>query len=376
MLNSSLFQICYLSTKQPANEKPSQLQSRLQSIRHSLATASVPRSLVNSVTQVYAEVTNIDSGVFEASLSITPLMSILSDSFAAMSSEELTIQLPALTSFFVKALDARSLLSGQQATVEQMNTAEGPVVSALVSLVLKLSEASFRPLFFQLYDWATRFSDMKKERLVTFYNLTMQVAEKLKGLFVVFAGHFIRNAAQVIADTNYTQKGTLPFTGPHAEGNTVTLLEYVLRCLYRVCLHDNENFINKERFEILMEPLVDQLDNQLGDEDVAQKRVKDLLVPLLAQMAVAASDDYLWKALHYQLLLKTRSNSPHVRLGSLSALSALVEKLGEDYLALLPEAIPFLAELLEDDVQEVEVAAQSTISNMENILGEPLQKYF
>ena len=257
-----------------------------------------------------------------------------------------------------------------------MNAAEEPVVAALVSLVLKLSEASFRPLFFQLYDSATRITDMRKERLVTFYNFTMQIAEKLKGLFVVFAGHFIRNAAQVIADTNFTQKGSLPFSGPNAEGNTLMLLEYVLRCLYRVCLHDNENFINKERFETLMEPLVDQLENQLGEENAVKLRVKELLVPLLAQMAVAASDDYLWKALHYQLLLKTRDNSPHVRLGSLSALSALVEKLREDYLALLPEAIPFLAELLEDDVNEVEVAAQTTIANMENMLGEPLQKYF
>ena len=160
-------------------------------------------------------------------------------------------------------------------------------------------------------------------------------------------------------------------SGPNAEGNTLMLLEYVLRCLYRVCLHDNENFINKERFETLMEPLVDQLENQLGEENAVKLRVKELLVPLLAPTAVAASDDCLWKALHYQLLLKTRDNSPHVRLGSLSALSALVEKLREDYLALLPEAIPFLAELLEDDVNEVEVAAQTTIANMENMLGEP-----
>ena len=165
-----------MSTKQPANEKPSQLQSRLQSIRHSLATASVPRSLVNSVTQVYAEVTMIETGVFVPSPSIAPLMSILSESFAAMSSDELAIQLPALTTFFVKALDTRSLLSGQAATIEQMNSAEEPVVSALVSLVLKLSEASFRPLFFQLYEWATRLSDMRKERLDTFYNTTMQIS--------------------------------------------------------------------------------------------------------------------------------------------------------------------------------------------------------
>ena len=148
-------------------------------------------------------------------------------------------------------------------------------------------------------------------------------------------------------------------------------LKYVRQCLYRVCLHDNDNFINKERFETLMEPLVDQLENQLGEENAVKLRVKELLVPLLAPTAVAASDDCLWKAFHYQLLLKTRDNSPHVRLGSLSALSALVEKHREDYLALLPEAILFLAELLEDDVNEVEVAAQTTFANMENMIGEP-----
>jgi U3 small nucleolar RNA-associated protein 10 len=100
----------------------------------------------------------------------------------------------------------------------------------------------------------------------------MQLAEKIKDIFVVFTGHFIRNAAQVIVDANFTQNGSLPFNGPHAEGNTLMLLEYVLRCLYRVCLHDNENFFNKERFGTLMEPLVDQLENQLGEDDAVKRR--------------------------------------------------------------------------------------------------------
>jgi hypothetical protein len=39
---------------------------------------------------------------------------------------------------------------------------------------------------------------------------------------------------------------------------------------------------------------------------------------------------------------ETRSNSPHVQLGSLSALSALVEKLGEDYLGLITGSHPLL----------------------------------
>ncbi|EFX86940.1 hypothetical protein DAPPUDRAFT_235733 [Daphnia pulex] len=63
------------------------------------------------------------------------------------------------------------------------------------------------------------------------------------------------------------------------------LLEYVLRCLYRVCLHDNENFFNKERFETLMEPLVDQLENQLGEDDAVQRRPSiPFAMPFLSEL--------------------------------------------------------------------------------------------
>ncbi len=120
--------------------------------------------------------------------------------------------------------------------MDEVDAAEEPVVTALVSLVLKLSEASFRPLFFQLYDWATRLpTDGRKERLVSFYVSTLEIADKLKGLFVAFAGHFIRNAAQVLAETNWTlAEGKLPFTGPRAESNfkRFILVETSINCFY------------------------------------------------------------------------------------------------------------------------------------------------
>jgi hypothetical protein len=67
------------------------------------ATASLPRLLINGVSQVYTEVTMIETGLFIPTLSITPLISILSGSFAAMSNEELTIQLAALKNLIVKS---------------------------------------------------------------------------------------------------------------------------------------------------------------------------------------------------------------------------------------------------------------------------------
>jgi hypothetical protein len=40
--------------------------------------------------------------------------------------------------------------------------------------------------------------------------------------------------------------------------------------------------------------------------------VSSLLAPCLAQFAVAAADDALWKQLNYQVLLKARHNVPQV----------------------------------------------------------------
>lgn len=54
----------------------------------------------------------------------------------------------------------------------------------------------------------------------------------------------------------------------------------------------------------------------------------------------------------------------------------LASKLGEDYMPLLPETVPFLSELLEDENPKVEKECQRSVQELERILGEPLQKYF
>lgn len=60
---------------------------------------------------------------------------------------------------------------------------------------------------------------------------------------------------------------------------------------------------------------------------------------------------------------------------ALEACTDIARKIGENFAPLLPETIPFLAELLEDENQEVEKAVQKTIREVEKVTGEPLQKY-
>lgn len=77
----------------------------------------------------------------------------------------------------------------------------------------------------------------------------------------------------------------------------------------------------------------------------------------------------LYRSQHLLFLFK-------VRLAALEVLCEMARKLGEDFLPLLPETVPFLAELLEDEEEAVESACQKAVQELEEILGEPLKKYF
>ncbi|XP_029977451.1 HEAT repeat-containing protein 1-like [Sphaeramia orbicularis] len=59
-----------------------------------------------------------------------------------------------------------------------------------------------------------------------------------------------------------------------------------------------------------------------------------------------------------------------------SLVTTEIKKLKENYMVLLPETIPFLAEPMEDECEQVEQQVQTVVQEMENILGEPLNTYF
>ena len=74
------------------------------------------------------------------------------------------------------------------------------------------------------------------------------------------------------------------------------------------------------------------------------------VIPCIGQLAVRVNSDALWKPLNQSVLMKSRSEFPAIRLATLKVVQELYSRLGEDLLVLLPETIPFLAELMEDDV--------------------------
>ncbi|XP_030354910.1 HEAT repeat-containing protein 1 isoform X2 [Strigops habroptila] len=345
----------------------SQISLRVSSLKTILATRLAPRILLPAVMKCYSEVANTRKNC------LVPLMNILKEHIVSMEKEHLISHQSELTAFFMKALDFRT--DHAQDDLEEVGKTETHIIDCLISMVMKLSEASFRPLFFKLFDWSKTESALK-DRLLTFHRIADCIADKLKGLFTLFAGHLLKPFAETLNQVNVSKTDEAFFDSENSTEKSCLLLQFTMNCLHKLFLFDTQKFLSKERAETLMMPLVDQLENTLGGDEKFQDRVTAHLIPCIAQFAVAMADDSLWKPLNYQILLKTRHTSPKVRFAALLALVEVAQKLKENYLVLLPESIPFLAELMEDECEEVEQLCQKTIQQLEVILGEPLQSYF
>lgn len=131
-------------------------------------STSVPlRVLLPTVTKTYD--TLVSKELYAC---VDPLMNVLADSFANAQSQDLSAGIQDLAGFFLKVLQFREDL-GIEDTLDDKVLGDIKIIEesasrALVTLVLKLSEATFRPLFYRLYEWAAR-NPKQKLRNITFY---------------------------------------------------------------------------------------------------------------------------------------------------------------------------------------------------------------
>ncbi|XP_056423506.1 HEAT repeat-containing protein 1 [Hyla sarda] len=367
-LQDSLLQVTRLDKIAVKVGPTSTLSVKVSALKTTLATKLAARVLLPAVTQCYCHLLETQQQVCLGSL-----MDILREHIATMEKQQLSSHQSELTTFFLKALDYRA--EHTESDLKEVGSTEGHIIDCFLIMIMKLSEATFRPLFFKLFDWS-KTEGSSKDRLLTFCRLSDCIADKLKGLFTLFAGHLVKPFAEILNQTNAMKTDEAFFDLDDNNEKSCLLLEYVLNCLHKIFLYDTQHFVSKERAEALMMPLVDQIENLLGGDEKYHMRVSQSLSPCIAQFSVAVADDSLWKPLNYQILLKMRHSSPKVRFAALLVLVDLVEKLRENYMVLLPEAIPFLAELMEDECEEVEQQCQKTIKQLENFLGESLQSYF
>ncbi|TPX61884.1 hypothetical protein PhCBS80983_g00809 [Powellomyces hirtus] len=302
--------------------------------------------------------------------SMLALFDLVGKAIAHMPRTELTQYRTELFRFFLVSFDYRRTYASKVSN-EDVEAVENSIISAFLQLVMKLNETLFKPLFLKMVDWATSELLLKhgltqedvNARQLFFYRLVDSLLARLKSIFAPYYAYVLDNSVAKLEAYKKTKR-------------TDALWTYIVMSLHKCFLYDNDNLIDADKFDKLLQPLISQIDSLDLTDKQYSSNMTQFLVPCIGQLAVTVGRDSLWKPLNHQVLMKTRSEQPAVRLIALRVLQELYARLGEEMLILFPETIPFLAELMEDTDGEVEKACQNVCSQIQQFIGEDIQQYF
>lgn len=363
--------VCELASKFTGGKgKKEELEVKLQKLLELIAAEVPIRILLPAICNSYGNIVKKNKSA------VSSLMFILRERISTINQSGLQEHCSEMKNFYILALGFRSENPTEPLPV--VENVEESIIASVARLCLKLSESAFCS-FFNLVKFWIRNSEESKDKVLTFYRLTHELTLTLKHFFVKRASMstFVWHAASVL-DANNTSKTEKPYFEKNCMSTvkSAQLLNYIMDTFTNCFLYDNKELVDKDFFNTFMQPLVDQIENNLGDGEVYKKRIEEHLATCIAHFAISVTDSSLWKQLNYQILLKSRHSSAQVRFAALQVLREVVKKMDTEYLTLLPESVPFLAELMEDESFEVEQQCQTVVAEMEQILGEELSKYF
>ncbi|KAL1860410.1 hypothetical protein VTK73DRAFT_7349 [Phialemonium thermophilum] len=279
---------------------------------------------------------------------------------------------PALSSIFTKALDLRRMEQYRAITsghaVARLKTIEDTINDAALKMIYKLNDATFRPVFGQLVEFSTSGLPSKDRagrviRQQSVYGFMYAFFSNLKSIVTNYASYILDSAATILREANLR------------DSNELELWRRVLRMLAQCFEHDQDGFWQApSHFNAVAPVLVQQFERApvvLGAA-AATAATTELLVPALVELAAAADSQEHQKELNGALLKLLRSEQSVVRLAVVLCQQALTDRLGEDWLSMLPEMLPYISELQDDDDEVVERETHRWIVKIEGILGESL----
>ncbi|KAK3953594.1 hypothetical protein QBC32DRAFT_234365 [Pseudoneurospora amorphoporcata] len=263
------------------------------------------------------------------------------------------------TGIFLNAFDLRR--SGVLSSTRELEKIELLINETSLKMIYKLNDAAFRPMFSHLMNWPTTGlpkADLtgKAQRQVSTYGFLQHFFENLKSIVTSYAAYIIDSAVKVLST---------PLTG-HDVLNT--LRSRVLRTLTKCFEHDQDGFWQAPAHFNAVAPV---LVEQFGHVANLNNCTEDLVLAVV-ELAAAADSKEHHKEINSALLKNLRSEQAAVRLAVIKCQQALTTRLGEEWLQSLPEMLPFISELQDDDDEVVERENRRWIVEIEETLGESL----
>ncbi|EAA28571.1 U3 small nucleolar RNA-associated protein 10 [Neurospora crassa] len=263
------------------------------------------------------------------------------------------------TGIFLNAFDLRR--SGVLSSTQELEKIELLINETSLKMIYKLNDAAFRPMFSHLMEWSTTGlpkSDLagKAQRQVSTYGFLQHFFENLKSIVTSYASYIIDSAVKILS---------APLT---SDDVLKTLRSRVLRTLTKCFEHDQDGFWQAPaHFNAVAPVLVAQFGHAAGADNCTND-----LVLAVVELAAAADSKEHHKEINSALLKHLRSEQAAVRLAVIKCEQELTARLGEEWLQSLPEMLPFISELQDDDDEVVERENRRWIVGIEETLGESL----
>ncbi|RMZ68626.1 hypothetical protein GMOD_00008352 [Pyrenophora seminiperda CCB06] len=297
---------------------------------------------------------------FEASLEHIEL---LRDTINAQTKAKLVKASSPLFSLLLQMFRLRETIQSEnnkEIDGEEVEQLENILIESVIAMVLKLSDATFRPFFVQLVDQEGPVqADL--QRSITFYKLLTAFFDKFKSLVTSYSSYIIEPAAKILAQLATNDSALAPRSA-------------VLSALQKSFQHDQDGFWQApSHFGTIMPPLLSLLTLPSASSSTPENNTNNV-IPAITELAAASSSSMEnHREMNAILFKNMRSDDRHTRLATVLCEQSLTRRLGEEWLGLLPEMLPFISELMEDDDEFVERECQRWKNGMEEILGESLE---
>ncbi|CAN1813503.1 Uncharacterized protein At3g06530 [Linum perenne] len=295
---------------------------------------------------------------------------------------------------FDHCLSALDLRHQHPESIQHIDAVEKSVINATVALTMKLTESMFKPLLVRSIEWVEPADDNSAstyvDRAIAFYGLINKLTDSHRSLFVPYFKYFLDDCISHLTglqrSANSSRKKKKTKKQDDGKDDEVSLESWHIRALVISALQKcfqydtgTMKFLDSSNFQTILKPIVSQftidpptsLDNHPDVPSVEE--VNDLLVGCVGQMAVAAGSDLLWKPLNHEVLSQTQNGKERSKTIGLRTVKYLVDNLKEEYMVLLPETMPYLAQMLEDSA--VRDLARDVVKEMEEVGGESLEEY-
>lgn len=240
-----------------------------------------------------------------------------------------------------------------------MSRIEESVNSVALKMIYKLNDAAFRPVFSQLMEWAVavpkKDATGRNLRLLSIYGFLLTFFGSLKSIITSYASYIVDSAVDVLTTANVKN--------PEEH----ELWKKVLHTLAKCFEHDQDDFWQAPAHFGAVAPVLTAQFVHSSSVGLA-----DDLIPAVVELAAAADSQEHQKELNGALLKHLRSEQTAARLAVVRCEQALTSRLGEEWLAMLPEMLPYISELQDDDDDDVERETHRWIVGIEGVLGESL----